>query len=49
MSRALEVLYSKKEMKFVTYSISGHQSITAGPVKSASTAPYKNKSHKWDS
>jgi len=31
------------------YSISGHRSVTAGPVKSASAAPYKNESHKWDS
>jgi len=31
------------------YSISGHWSVTAGPAKSASTVPYKNESHKWDS
>jgi len=31
------------------YSISGHRSVTAGPAKSASAAPYKNESHKWDS
>ena len=31
------------------FSISGHRSVTAGPAKSASVAPYKNESHKWDS
>ena len=33
---------------FTGYSVSGHRSVTAGPAKSASAAPYKNESHKWD-
>ena len=32
-----------------SYNISGHRSVIAGPAKSASAAPYKNESHKWDS
>ena len=30
------------------YCIARHRSVTAGPAKFASAAPYKNESHKWD-